>query len=595
MVSPVKAAVQDIKRLRDITGVLSRHGFHAVVRRAGLSRFVPDEHHLLEAHPLKGEESETLLGGDVSGAAVRFRRVLEDLGPTFVKLGQIMSTRPDILPPAFVQELKLLQDNVSPMSFEEVRLQVEEELGAPLEEIFEEFDLKPIGAASIGQVHRAVTRRREGMGEAALQEAGRECVVKVQRPGIQQKIQADLDILYYLGRFLEVTIQEASLYSPTAVIKEFEAALLQELDFTLEANNIREFRRNFEDVDEVRAPAVFQEYSGQRVLTLEFVRATKLSDIEGGTERARRVLDRLLDTLVKMVLYDGFFHGDPHPGNILVDGEDRLIFIDFGLVGRMSVAQQDEIINLIIAVLSGDTEGITRTLLRMGHPVGRVNLKALKADVVRIRDRYLVSNLSNINVSEFVQEVVEAAQIHKIRLNPTYALLVKTSMTVEGIMRALDPELDILAASMPYARQLAVRRFSARKILQSTLKTGMALSGFVTQIPEQFDQILMDLEGGNLEITMRNEALAKLGAHINTLGTRLFLGMMASALAICAALILPRYDIAVYDVSLMLVVGLICLALATGLFWWGVGWHILGGRQSMKLRLAPFMRFLRRK
>ena len=592
VVSPVKAAVQDIKRLRDITGVLSRHGFHAVVRRAGLSRFASDERRMLEVEPPEGDE-EALLGEDVNEAAVRFRRVLEDLGPTFVKLGQIMSTRPDIMPPAFINELKHLQDSVPAMDFADVQAQVEAELGAPLDELFEEFDTEPIGAASIGQVHRAVTRRRAA--DDPLGESGQECVVKVQRPGIREKIQADLDILYYLGRFLEATIQEASLYSPTAVIKEFEAALLQELDFTLEANNIREFRRNFEGVDEVQAPAVFETYSGHAVLTLEFVRAEKLSDIEGGSARARRVLDRLLDTLVKMVLYDGFFHGDPHPGNIMVDEEDRLIFIDFGLVGRMSVAQQDEIINLIIAVLSGDTEGITRTLLRMGHPVGRVNLKEFKSDVVRIRDRYLVSNLSDINVSEFVQEVVEAAQYHKIRLNPTYALLVKTSMTVEGIMRDLDPDLDILAVSMPYARQLAMRRFSARKIMQSTLKTGMALSGFVTQIPEQLDQILMDLEGGNLEITMRNDALGKLGAHINTLGTRLFLGMMASALAICAALILPRYDIAVYDVSVMLVVGLICLVMATSLFWWGVGWHILGGRQSTKLRLTPFMRFLRRK
>ncbi|MEZ4458435.1 MAG: AarF/UbiB family protein [bacterium] len=352
MLAPVKTAVQDIRRLREITSVLTKHGFKTVVVGSGLGRYLP------EGEEESGfEDTTSLIGEDQTDAAVRFRRVLEDLGPTFVKLGQIMSTRPDILPTTFIDELKHLQDRVPPMPFEEVKAAIEENLGKSLEDLYAHVHEKPIGAASIGQVHRAQTHD------------GRECVIKVQRPGIPTTIRSDLDILYYIARLAEATIQEVELYTPTAIVKEFEKAILSELDFTLEARNIREFGANFEEVAEVSVPAVFDELSNDRIMTLEFIDAKKLSELDGGSDQAKAVLKNLLDAMVKMVLHDGFFHGDPHPGNILVREDNSLVFIDFGLVGRLSAAQQDDPIGLIISVLTGDVEGISRTLLKMGHPV----------------------------------------------------------------------------------------------------------------------------------------------------------------------------------------------------------------------------------
>jgi ubiquinone biosynthesis protein len=585
MVSPVKTAVKDIRRLREITAVLTKHGFHAVVRKIGLGGGVEvEEGRLLEmdADGALVEADESWLGEDHSSAAARFRNVLEDLGPTFIKLGQVMSTRPDIMPPEFMAELKRLQDRVPPMPLDEVYTQIEQSLGKPVSEAFAFFDERPLGAASIGQVHRARTLE------------GRECVVKVQRLGIGAKIQTDLDILYYLARLLEATIEEVELYSPTAIVKEFSHALVAELDFRKEAKNAQEFARNFKDVGDVRAPFIFEELTTAQVMTMEFVDARRLSDIVPDSDEAHAVLKRLLDAVVKMVLFDGFFHGDPHPGNILVDDKGHLIFIDFGLIGRMSAAQQDEVINLIITVLSGDVDGIARTLLRMGRPVGRVNLRAFKADVVRIRDAYLLSNLADINVSQFVQEVMDAAQQHRIRLNPTYAVLTKAAMTIEGIMRFLEPALDVIAVASPYVKMLAARRFSARKIGASALRTSMALSGFLTQLPDQMDQVLMDLEGGNLTISVKNDELESLGQHLNTLGTRLFLGIIASGLAVSAAIMLQSHDYVIYGVSVRLLVGLVCAANATILFWWSLGWHIVGGKSSIKLRLSPLMRLLRR-
>ncbi len=580
MASPVKTAVQDIRRLRKITTVLTRHGFSAVARQAGLGRFLTD------AAPEGGfsgdGEKEELIGEDRSEAAIRFRRVLEDLGPTFVKLGQVLSTRPDLVPREFMEELKKLQDQVGPMDLEDVYTQIEASLGQEVAECFAEFEEKPLAAASIGQVHKAVTAE------------GEECVVKVQRKGIQEKIRSDLDILYYLAKILEATIEEVELYSPTAIVSEFEKAILAELDFREEASNIEEFGGNFEEVEGVSVPKVFEDYTAAEVLTMEYIDERKLADIEGGTDEAEEVLENLLDAMVKMVLYDGFFHGDPHPGNIMVRDDGSLVFIDFGLMGRLSASQQDDLIALILNILAGDVDAISRTLLDMGQPVGRVNLREFRGDVERIRGKYIDATVEEVNVSQFVQEVMDAAQYHKIRLNPNYAVLAKTAATIEGIMRHLKPDLDVMAVGMPYARDLAMRRFSARRIAQSAVNTAVGFSSFVTKVPQQMDQVLMDMESGNLTITVRNESLDQMGETLNTMGTRLFLGVIAAGLAVVAALLLQPYDTVIRGIPVMLVLGILSAMGATALFWWALGWHVAASRKGKKLRLGPLMRLFRR-
>src|SRR5690554_21215 len=589
MVSPVKAAVKDIRRLREISGVLTRHGFSAVARRIGLGRLLgeaeaPDEFEG-DAEGSGGEElaSEDIFGKDRRLAAERFRKVLEDLGPTFVKLGQVLSTRPDILPPEFIAELKYLQDRVPTLSFEQIRAQVESGLGGELEQFFGEFSEKPLAAASIGQAHLATLRD------------GQAVIVKVQRPGIREKIRSDLDLLYYLARLLEATIEEVELYTPTAIVREFERAILNELDFLQEAQNIEEFGRNFAEVDEIEVPEVFHDFTSAEVLTMEFIDAEKLSDLEGGSERAIAVLDTLLSALVKMVLYDGFFHGDPHPGNILVRPDNTVVFIDFGLVGRLSESQQDSIIDLVLTVLTGDIDGISRTLLAMGKPMGRVNLREFKADIRSIRDKYLAMNLGDIEVGELVQEIMGAAQTHRIRINTNYAVLSKAAMTIEGIMRELEPDLDIMKKGMPFAKQLAARRFSARKILQGVVNSSMGFSGLVQQIPQQMDQIMMDLESGNLTITIKNDSIDEIGTFLNTLNTRVFWGIIAAGLAVSAAQLLRGFDYQIFGTPLTVIGGFVLAAIALGLFWRALSWHIIGGSARTKLRVSPFVRLFRRK
>ncbi|MFB6263367.1 MAG: ABC1 kinase family protein [Bradymonadaceae bacterium] len=585
MVSPVQTAVQDIRRLREISSVLTRHGFDAFARSAGLERFLDNgtEGRLEEDDEGVDRPEELIESEDQEDdPAVRFRNVLEDLGPTFVKFGQILSTRPDILPPEFIEELKKLQDRVPPMERDDVEEQIEANLDGEIDDHFDWIDDEPLAAASIAQVHRART------------DDGRECVLKVQRLGIREQIQSDLDILYYLARFLEATIEELELYTPTAIVEEFEEAILSELDFEREAKNIRTFGANFEDEPRVGVPDVLEDRSTEQLLALEYVEGEKLSDVEGGTERAGELLDALLDAMVQMVLYDGFFHGDPHPGNVLVDREDRLIFIDFGLVGSLSPRQQDDIIDLILTVLTGDEDGIARTLLKMGYPVGRVNLREFKADIVEIRDKYLFSTLAEVQVSEFVQETMDAAQRHQIRLNPEYARLTKAAMTIEGIMRRLEPDLDIMEKGKPYARQLAAHRYSAKNILEGMVTSATGLSTFVQQVPQHLDQILMDLESGNLGITVENESLDNLESSLNTLGTRLFLGLIASSMIVSSTMILSQYDYHIQGVSVMFVLGVLLALTALLFFWWALGWHLFGSSGSGKISLAPLLRLWRR-
>jgi ubiquinone biosynthesis protein len=295
------------------------------------------------------------------------------------------------------------------------------------------------------------------------------------------------------------------------------------------------------------------------------------------------------------VLYDGFFHGDPHPGNILVREDGSLIFIDFGLVGRLSAAQQDDLISLILNVLAGDVDAIARVLLRMGRPVGRVNLREFRADVERIRNEYIDATVEEVDVSQFITEVMDAAQHHRIRLNPNYAILTKTAATIEGIMRTLSPEMDVMEIGMPYARELALRRFSARKIAQSAISTAVGFSSFVTKIPQQLDQVLMDVESGNLTITIRNESIDQMGESLNTQGTRLFLGVIAAGLAIVAALLLQPFDTEIYGIPLMLIFGIAAAIGATALFWWALGWHVAASRKGKKLRLEPLLKLFRRR
>jgi ubiquinone biosynthesis protein len=569
----LEAAVHDVRRLREIGSVLTKHGFTEFIRLAGLESVFGTE--------VDGD-AETPDLEDHHGLAVRARRVCEDLGPTFIKLGQILSTRPDILPPVFIAEFQKLQEAARQIPAEDVRGQVEKAFGKPCDEVYAEFEEEPIATASIAQVHRAKTHD------------GRDIVVKVQRPGIEPQIRSDLSLMYYLARLGEATVEEIGLYNPVAIVKEFEKAITDELNFRVEAHNMRVARMNAANDEGIIIPEVVDELTTPRVMTQTFVDGHSLHTVEPGSERGKRLVKRAMEAAFHQIFRDGFFHGDPHPGNMMVTDDDEVVFLDWGLVGKLSGAQQDQLIDLILAIIMNDMDGITRIVLRMGRPEGRVNLRDMRADIQRVRDTYLTLQLEEIDVTALMEDIMDLAHEHKIRVNPEYALLTKATGTVEGILRVVYPDLDIIETLRPYAERLIRDRYDGERIVKGAVSTLLSANHLLRDVPMQLDQVLMDIEGGQLRIQVDHPALDAYQTSMKILGSRIFMGVIAGGLIVGGSVLLIGHTWVVYGIPVLPALALFFFLAASGFAFAALSWHFVSGNWK-KLRLTPWLRLLRRK
>jgi ubiquinone biosynthesis protein len=512
----LREAFQDLNRLRQIAAAVVRHGFGAYLARSRLADQIGGTPAVAGA-PANGERS----------TAARFRELLAELGPTFIKLGQLLSTRRDVLPAEWIKELEALQDDCPPLSTAEVRRAIEAGLGQPIETVFAELDPEPLASASIAQVHRARTH------------GGEQVVVKVQRPDIRARIESDLALLYYLARLLEAVIEETGVYTPTAVIEEFDRTIHEELDFEHEAANARAMRAANEGRPQIVIPRVHDALSSSRVLTLDYVEGTRLNDVtaESGFD-LEQVARSIIESAFRQLFEDGLFHGDPHPGNILVLPENRLALLDFGLVGRLTRTQQELLVTLIVAVALRDPDTMARVLDKVGGPDSHAPVGALRTDVQAILDRYLGLRLDQIRTATLLGDLLDLAVRHKIRVPKEYAVLAKAAMTVEGIIRRLYPALDILEVGLPYARELLLARFRPDDASGTLMRSLLRLQGLAEDVPHQLSQILADLEGGKLRVNVRSADVERVGEQLRAVGTLVFLGLMASALTVGGLLLL---------------------------------------------------------
>lgn len=559
-----KVAVSDISRFGKISAVVFRHGFGQLAVQLGFTR-----------NATEGMSSEEL-AADPTGTARRFRALLEELGATFIKLGQILSTRPDLLPEPFIQELSKLQDHVPPLSFEVVKEAIEKTLDKPLKGVFAEFDEAPLATGSIAQTHMA-----------RLAWGGDRVVVKVLRPGLEALIAADIDLLRMLASLLEATIEEMGLYTPSRIVEEFEDGLSRELDFHVEAASLKHFGELFANQPGVWIPKVYDAYSTDSMLVMEHIPGVKITELEPESERAQKIVLNLLDYSFSMLFEHGVFHGDPHPGNLLVTEDDRVGYIDFGLVGHLSRQQQDILIGLIISVVSGDADGIARAVLKMGRTEGRVPLNEMRQDIIDIRARYLQSSVGTIDLSAFTAELLEAGQRYQIRVNADYALLTKATVSVEGIIRTLYPSLDIPSALRPYARKLLVQRYGPQRLAQGLLSGALSVSGMMGDFPQQLTQLMMDLEHEGLRVQVENRGLSELKTSLKSLGARIVMGMLAAALTVCLYLELTRSPATSVSHSWMVTVLAFLLG---GLLSMLILWHLFEGRVR-KVRITPLVRW----
>ena len=566
-------AVQDLRRLREISAVVARHGFGELLDRARIWE-------VLGKRP-EGRPSPEAMRATT---ARRFRETLAELGPTFTKLGQILSARPDILPADFIAELTLLQDASTPMPVDLVFELIEKGLGKPAHALFAEIDSEPLASASIAQVHRARLAN------------GDEVVVKVQRPGIEERIRSDTDLLFYLAKFLEGVIEETGIYTPTGIVTEFRNAMLIELDFENEARNIEAFTKNHEGRPFVVIPRLYRDLSARTVITLEELKGIKLNQVlEAGGAAApgidRKALARhIIDASFHQLFTDGLFHGDPHPGNVIVMEGSKLGLLDFGLVGRLSKGMQESIILLVLAISLKDPDTVARLLYKVGVPDERINLHQFRADIHQILDTYLGLKLSEVDSGTLLKDLVDLAMKFRIKIPKEYAVLSKAAGTTEGIVRQLDPDLDVVQVALPYARQLLFERYNPTGAGMSggLLRVLLQLQGFLQDTPQQLSQILMDLEGGKFHVTVRNDELSRLNTNVKVLGILLFAGMIASGLIVGAFSLVGRASEAGGS-TVWPIPALVGLALSAMLFGAAVSWTLVSGR----LKKISVRRFLK--
>ncbi|MCS6901003.1 MAG: AarF/ABC1/UbiB kinase family protein [Myxococcales bacterium] len=564
MVSLV-TAYRDLVRLREIYIVLVKHGFGELAARLGLSGRrrtprSPDAPPESEPPPSSRgitleASAEDLAQGQEElqhiSLAARVRLVAQDLGPSFVKLAQIASTRTDILPPEMIAELKKLQDGVAPIPFEEVQRQIEASLQRPLHEIYEHFDPKPLAAASIGQVHRAVLRTAEGPCEV---------VVKVQRPGVAQTIARDLDLLHMLAALIERTIPESHIYQPRAMVENFDRTITAELDYTLEADNTRRFIKNFEKNPHARFPKVYTEASSRHVLTLEYLPGIKIYDaIQQGFD-AKRLVRIAIGIIIQQAFEDGFFHADPHPGNILILGTPdapQIGMIDLGMVGRLSAEMRDKVVNLMLAAARQDSVGVADALYALGTPTRKIDMRAYRAEASLLAEKYLGRPLGEIDLTSLIRDLVQGASKYGIEISSDFLIAGKALMTIEGVGKEVDPSLDIYTETRPYFLELLRKRYSPERVMNEAWRGLERLSSIAYDLPQQAQEILEDLRLGRLQMKASSPELPH---AFDRLGRRAFSGLVIAAFTVGGSLLADHDRTSILGFG-MLGIGVITLIL----------------------------------
>jgi ubiquinone biosynthesis protein len=501
---------QNLARLGEIAQVAARHGFGYAFGRK-------------EAPP---EELEGAAA--VRNRGRRMREMLDELGPTFVKFGQLLSTRPDIVPPDILAELRFLQDDARPETFETVRAVVEAELGLTLDQAFEEFDQQPIAAASIGQVHRARLPGGQGV------------VVKVQRPDAERQIEADIQLLFQAARVASERIRRLQFIDLVETVDEFARTIRRELDYGIEARNAEVFRRNFAGDDTVWVPKIFWRHTTARVLTMELVEGTNLRqlDLTQWSAADRLTLaNRITETWMQMVFVHGFFHADPHPANILVRDPDHLSLVDFGMTEQLSERDREAAVRFLLDILNQDAERLPRRLKALGVRYPRNQEEELADRLAVILQRYSASTIGEIDAREVLRDIFQAIYRTGVTLPPRWVMLDKTLATLAGVGLEVYPDFNVFEVARPYALRMAAARYRPDRIADRLRSDVTSYAEAVLDYPFQISELLDEFKDGDLEIRIRPEGFGDAVDRVEASANRLVLALVAAALIIGSAVI----------------------------------------------------------
>jgi len=521
----LRTVVTDAARARSIAAIVARHGFTQLLawRRAG------DEAEKDEARKeLLGGESSPQSVADKEDLAGRVVAMLEELGPTFVKFGQVLSTRPDLIPPLYVERLQKLQDHVSEVPLEDIRRQIEMSLGDTIENLFGSFEERPMASASIAQVHGATLKD------------GTAVVLKVQRPGLKPVIDADLSLLRFLVDQAVGIFPEAESFDIRGMVTEFEASLRRELDFDVERRSLERFRRNFRDNPKIHFPAVYADHCSRVVLCMERLRGKKLTAIDDEEERFR-VAKIYLDAAYQMVFKDGFFHGDLHPGNVFVEEDGRLGLIDFGMVGRLSRQNRERLVDVLFSLMSEDLENVARIWFAVGKPGTSVDYAAFESEVIDVLERHIVGrDLDEWDLAAFFTDLAAGAVKHGIRLPSDFTMMFKAMVTTEGLARSVARGINPVEAARPYIEELIRDRYSLDRVKQKALVEGVRVVDLLWALPSTMERIVEKIEAGDLQVRLKHEHLTDSARTIAAAANRVGLAVISAAGAVAGALTMGR-------------------------------------------------------
>lgn len=512
--------IRSIKRYRQIVRVLFKYGFDNLLAYLNLTELVTRWRRLFRR--------DTSVLADLSQAE-RMRLALEELGPTFIKFGQFLSTRADILPPNYIKEFAKLQDSVPPFSFEEVAAEIRKELGREIPDLFASFEREAIGAASIAQAHRATLL------------SGEDVVVKVRRPGILDLVETDIEALMLLAMMAEKHLPNSDIYDPVGQVRELSRTIRREMDLSLEGRTIERFAANFAGDSTVYFPKVYWSVTSKALLTMEMIEGLKVTDISSLNAAGldpKLIARRGADAFVKMVLQHGFFHGDPHPGNILILPDNVICMLDFGMTGRIDPFLKSHLTDILLAILKRDAEEVISLLIYSGDITDSVNIRALRRDISEFIEKYYDLSLQQFQVGQLLIDFTEIISEYRIKFHPDLLLLAKAFMTIESMGRRLDPDFDMTLHLRPLMENEIRDRLSPKSAFKELFGNVNSYMNLIRSLPKDIKEILNRINRDKFKIDLEHRGLDRFINELDKSINRLSSSLIIAALIIGSSIVM---------------------------------------------------------
>ncbi len=518
----VSKRYRNLLRYQQIIGIILKYGFGNIIESMHIDRYIESGLHLIPF--VKSHEKVEKLS-----KSQRIRMVFEELGPTFIKMGQVLSSRPDLIPVPLLNELALLQDHVPPFDFKHVKAIISSEFGRPYNTVFKSMEEEPFASASIGQVHKAQINNNDWI------------AVKIQRPGIKKIIETDLEIMLHIASIMENNIQEAAFFKPIKIVEEFAKTLSKELDYTIEASNMERMAEQFKNDSTIHIPKVYFAESSQRVLAMEYIHGIKADDMDAINRAGfnkRLITRRGADFYMKQVFEHGFFHADPHPGNIFILDKNRIGPVDFGMVGFVDQRTQEVFVDLIHSIATRNFKLTAKLLCELSEYENQPNFKILEKDLSLFVSTHLLKSLKNINTAKMVNQFLELCTTHHLKIPPNFFLMIKAFLSIEGLAKKLDPDFDIISHAIPYVKESKYKKFTPTRMIEDFMGIARESYKLFEIFPTDAVEIMRLTKSGKLSFNMKIDGFEKMLNTQDQTSNRISFSIIIASLILGSAMLI---------------------------------------------------------